>query len=100
MFPVETQVPAASINVTVSARTVNSQSVGAAVFSLVYVLDEAVAKSTGNPIVWQTLIAAGTSAVIPADVLLQPSKVYIAAVGVSDATRQRLAVGSRRFTQP
>ena len=100
MFPVETQVLAASFNVTVSARTVNWQSVGGAVFSLVYVLDEAVAKSTGNPVVWQTLIAAGTSAVIPADVLLQSSKVYIAAVGVSDATRQRLAFGSRRFTQP
>ena len=100
MFPVETQVPAASLDVTVVARTVNWKSVGGAVFSLVYVLDEAVAKSTGNPVVWQALIAAGTSAVIPANVLLQPGKVYIAAVGVSDAARQRLAFGSRRFTQP
>ncbi|MBC8058596.1 MAG: hypothetical protein H7Y61_18655 [Rhizobiales bacterium] len=99
MFPVETQVPA-SFNVTVSGRTINWQSVSGADVSLVYVLDETVATSTGNPVVWQTLIAAGTTAVIPSSVLLQAGGGYIASVGVSDANRRRLAFGSRRFVQP
>lgn len=97
MFPVDARVPA-GFNVGVSGRTISWSAVGGATFSLVYVLDPAIAQTSGNPVVWQTVAGTDTSVAIPAGVTLQPGKEYVAAVGISNATRQRAAFGSVRFT--
>jgi hypothetical protein len=100
MFPVDTQVPAGAFSLSVTGRTVNWSSVAGAAYTLVYLLDESIAKGTGNPVVWQTLLLAGTSAEVPANVALESGKTYIAAVGISSASAVRLAFGSKRFVQP
>ena len=100
MFPVDTQVPSGSLNIGVSGRTLNWSVVSGASYALVYLLDESVATSTGNPVVWQTLLPTGNSVVVPASVSLQSGKTYIVSVGVSNTAGQRLAFGSKRFTQP
>jgi hypothetical protein len=97
MFPVENQVPA-NFTVGVSGRTVTWPVAAGAAFTLVYVLDPVIARSSGNPVVWQTVFGSNTTVDIPATVTLQTGKEYIAAVGIADAQHLRKAFGSKRFT--
>jgi hypothetical protein len=99
MFPVEAAVPA-GFTVLVSGRTVSWSATTGAAQTLVYVLDPAIAQAgSGNPVLWQTVIAGSTNnAEIPGSVTLQAGKEYAAVVGVGDASRQRSAFGSKRFT--
>jgi Carboxypeptidase regulatory-like domain/Immunoglobulin I-set domain len=100
MFPVDTQVPAGSLNIGITGRTLNWSVVPGASYALVYLLDESIAKGNGNPVVWQTLLSAGNSVAIPTSVALQSGKTYIIAVGISNSTAKRLAFGSKSFVQP
>ena len=100
MFPVDTQVPSGSLNIGISGRTLNWSVVSGASYALVYLLDESVATSTGNPVVWQTLLPAGNAVVIPASVSLQSGRTYIVSVGISNSIGKRLAFASKRFVQP
>ena len=100
MFPVDTQVPAGSLNIGITGRTLNWSVVSGGSYALVYLLDESVAQGSGNPVVWQTLLPTGNSVVVPASVVLQSGKTYIIAVGISNSTAKRLAFGSKRFVQP
>lgn len=100
MFPVDTQVPAGSLNIGVSGRTLTWSAVPGASYALVYLLDQSVATSTGNPVVWQTIVQAGTTATVPASVTLVSGKTYITAVGITNKDHARLAFASKRFTQP
>ncbi len=97
MFPVDSHVPA-SFGVSVNGRTISWTATSGAAFTLVYVLDPAIAQSTGNPVLWQTVVGADTSVGVPTEVALSAGKQYIAAVGVSNSSRQRAAFGSQRFT--
>jgi hypothetical protein len=99
MFPEGASVPA-EFGVTVNGRTVSWTSASGAELALVYVLDPAIAQSSGNPVLWQTVVGAGTSVAIPSSVPLTSGQPYVAAVGVSNGASQRLAFGSRRFTLP
>jgi hypothetical protein len=50
-------------------------------------------------VLWQTLVAGSTnSAIVPNSVVLQAGKEYVAVVGVGNASGQRSAFGSKRFT--
>ena len=97
MFAVNARVPS-TFTTTVSGRTVSWATVANAANTLVYVLDPVIAQSTGNPVVWQTIVTSGSSTAIPTTVTLQAGKEYIAAVAVSNAQSQRTAFGSTRFT--
>jgi hypothetical protein len=99
MFPIDAAVPA-GFTVLVSGRTVNWSATTGAAQTLVYVLDPAIAQAgSGNPVLWQTVIAGSTnSAVIPNSVALQSGKEYVAVVGIGDSSGQRSAFGSKRFT--
>ena len=100
MFPVDTQVPSGSLNIGVSGRTLNWSAVSGASYALVYLLDESIATSTGNPVVWQTLLPTGNSVVVPASIPLRSGKSYVVAVGITNTAGKRLAFGSKRFVQP
>lgn len=100
MFPVDTQVPAGSLNIGITGRTLNWSVVTGSAYALVYLLDESVATGTGNPVVWQTLLPAGNSVAIPAGIALQSGRTYIVAVALSNSTTKRLAFASKRFVQP
>ena len=97
MFAIDARVPS-SFTTSVSARTVSWSTVAGAAYTLVYVLDPVIAQSTGNPVVWQTIVTSGTSTAIPNAVALQTGKQYIAVIAVSNAQYQRIAFGSIRFT--
>jgi hypothetical protein len=99
MFPIDATVPA-GFTVLVSGRTVSWSATTGAALTLVYLLDPVVAQAgSGNPVLWQTVITGSTnSAAIPGSVTLDSGKAYVAVVGVGDASRQRSAFGSKRFT--
>lgn len=97
MFAINAHVPS-TFTTTVSAGTVSWSIVANAAYTLVYVLDPVIAQSTGNPVVWQTIVTNGTSTAIPSTVTLQTGKEYIAAIAVSNTQYQRIAFGSIRFT--
>lgn len=99
MFPIEAAVPA-GFTVPVSGRTVSWSATTGAAQTLVYVLDPAIAQAgSGNLVLWQTVITGSTNnAAIPGSMTLQPGKEYVAVVGMGDASRQRSALGSKRFT--
>lgn len=97
MFAIDARVPS-SFTTSASARTVSWSTVASAAYTLVYVLDPVIAQSTGNPVVWQTIVTSGTSTTIPNAVTLQTGKQYIAVIAVSNAQYQRIAFGSIRFT--
>lgn len=99
MFPVEGRAPA-TFNVGISGRNLSWSATPGAAFTLVYLLDPVIAQGTGNPVVWQTLVGAVTTVAVPNTVSLVSGKEYIAVVGVSNASHQRAAFGSARFTQP
>jgi hypothetical protein len=97
MFPIEAAVPA-GFTVLVSGRTVSWSATSGAALTLVYLLDPVIAQSSGNPVLWQTVVSGPTnSAAIPGTVALQAGKEYIAVVGVGDASSRRSAFGSKRF---
>lgn len=98
MFPIEAAVPS-GFTVLVSGRTVSWSATTGAALTLVYLLDPVIAQSSGNPVLWQTLVAGSTnSAIVPNSVGLQAGKEYVAVVGVGNASGQRSAFGSKRFT--
>jgi hypothetical protein len=97
MFPVEAQVPS-TFAVTVNGRTLSWPATSGAAFTLVYVLDAAIAQSTGNPVLWQAILTTATTVNIPSTVTLQPGRELVAVVGISDAQHQRNAFASKRFT--
>jgi len=99
MFAIESHSPA-TLNAAVNGRTISWGAVPGAAITLVYVLDPQIATSSGNPVVWQTVITSGVTASVPSTVTLQSAKQYIAAVGVLDASYRRLAFTSQRFTLP
>jgi hypothetical protein len=98
MFPIEAAVPT-EFTVLVSGRSIRWSATTGAALTLVYVLDPAVAQSSGNPVLWQTVVRGATNSVDVADAIaLQAGKEYVAVVGVGDASGQRAAFGSKRFT--
>lgn len=99
MFPIDATVPA-GFTVLVSGRTVSWSVTTGAALTLVYVLDPVIAQAgSGNPVLWQTVITGSTNnAAIPGSITLQTGTEYVAVVGVGDASRQRSAFGSKRFT--
>lgn len=98
MFPIEASVPE-GFTVIASGRSVRWSPTTGATRTLVYVLDPAVAQTSGNPVLWQTVVLGSTnSETIPDSVALQTGKEYVAVVGVGDASGQRAAFGSKRFT--
>jgi hypothetical protein len=98
MFPIEATVPE-GFTVIVSGRGIRWSPTTGATRTLVYVLDPAVAQTSGNPVLWQAVVTGSTnSETIPDTVALQAGKEYIAVVGVGDAGGQRSAFGSKRFT--
>lgn len=97
MFPVEAHVPS-GFSVSLSGRTLSWSATTDAAFTLVYVLDPAIATTSGDPVVWQTVLGAATSVAIPSSVTLTSGKEYIAVVGVSNTAHQRTAFSSLRFT--
>lgn len=100
MFPVGGGTPA-SFTVSVANRRFDWPSTAGAAQVLFYVLDPVIAQSSGNPIVTQERIAPATSTfTLPAGVSLVSAKEYVVAVGVTNASGQRLAFASRRFTAP
>jgi hypothetical protein len=99
MFPVESNVPT-TFNVSVAGRTINWTAAPNALTTLVYVIDPAIATTTGNPVLWQTALGAATTVTIPAGVALTPGQQYVAVVGIGNASHQRAAFGSRRFNAP
>ena len=100
MFPVETQVPA-TFTPTVNGRTFSWTATPNAQLTLVYVIDPAIALTSANPVVWQTVVGGSTNTLsIPPSVTLATGHPYVAVVSISGANNQRLAFGSRRFTAP
>ena len=99
MFAVEAHSPATFV-VAVSGRTVTWGAVAGAATTLVYVLDPVIATSTGNPVLYQTIVAAGTSLTVPSTLMLTSVRQYIAVVAVLDASYKRIAFSSQRFTPP
>ena len=99
MFAIESHSPA-TFNAAVNGRTISWGAVTGAATTLIYVLDPQVATSTGNPVVWQTIVTTGLSTSVPSTVALQSGRQYIAAVGVLEASYRRLAFTSQRFTLP
>ena len=99
MFPVNASVPS-GFAVEVNGRTISWTNTTGAMVSLVYVLDPAIAQTSGNPVLWQTTAAGNTSVTVPAGVVLTSGHEYVAAVGLASSASQRLAFGSRRYTQP
>ena len=98
MFPIDSAVPA-TFTVTIAGRRVTWPVVSGAAFTLVYVLDPAIARSSGNPVLWQTVIGSATTNFdVPASVVLSVGTEYVVAVGVSDSRQKRLAFASKRFT--
>lgn len=97
MFPIDARIPD-TFSPTVSGRTISWGATTGAAQTLVYVLDPLVAQTSGNPVVWQTLLGAVTSASVPASITLQAGKEYVAVVSIASATGARLAFGSQRFT--
>ncbi len=99
MFPIDSASPA-TFTVAVATGRITWPAVSGAAFTLVYVLDPAIARSTGNPVLWQTVIGTSVTSVdVPASVALALGTEYVAAVGVSDNKQKRLAFGSKRFTR-
>lgn len=99
MFAVGARAPA-SFEISVSGRKVAWSAVPAAATTLVYVLDATVAPGSGNPVMWQTVVDAGTSITIPSSVVLQPGKSYVVAVRVGNSSAGRVAFGSQPLTRP
>jgi hypothetical protein len=100
MFPVNATVPS-NFALSMAGRTINWSAVTGANFTLVYLLDPAIATSSGNPVLWQTVLtSASRSIAIPNTVALTSGRPYVAAVGVGDAGFRRAAFGSLQFTQP
>jgi hypothetical protein len=99
MFAIESHSPA-TFNAAVNGRTILWGAVPGAAITLVYVLDPQIATSSGNPVVWQTVITTGVTTSVPSTMILQAGRQYIAAVGVLDASYRRLAFTSQRFTVP
>jgi hypothetical protein len=98
MFPVEASVPA-EFTVLVSGRSIRWSATTGAALTLVYVLDPAVAQTSGNPVLWQTVVNGSANSVdVPDAIALQAGKEYVAVVGIGDASGQRAAFGSKRFT--
>jgi hypothetical protein len=98
MFPIEAAVPA-EFTVIVSGRRIRWSSTTGAQRTLVYVLDPVIAQTSGNPVLWQTVIDRFfNTADIAQGVGLQPGKEYIAVVAIGDVTGQRIAFSSKRFT--
>ena len=90
-----------AIDASLSGRAIAWGSVSEAAMTLVHVLDPAIARSTGNPVVWQTLLIQGASVNIPASVSLQSGKDYIVVVvAVAGNAFQRLAFARTTFTAP
>jgi hypothetical protein len=98
MFPIEAAVPE-GFTVIVSGRGIRWSPTTGATRTLVYVLDPAIAQTSANPVLWQT-VAAGSSnsANVPDAIALQTGKEYIAVVGIGDASGRRSAFGSKKFT--
>jgi hypothetical protein len=98
MFSVEATVPD-GFTVLVNGRSVSWSATSGAAAALVYLLDPAIASSSGNPVLWQTIVTApANSATAPNNITLQTGKEYVAVVGVADGASQRAAFGSKRFT--
>ena len=99
MFAVEAHSPS-TFAVAVSARTITWGAVTGASTTLVYVLDPAIATTTGNPVLYQTIVGASVSTAVPTGVTLVSGKEYIAVLAVLDASFKRVAFSSERFTPP
>lgn len=99
MFAVESHNPA-TFTVSVASRSIGWGAVSGASTALVYVLDPAIAITKGNPVVWQTVVGAGTTTRVPGTSVLTSRKAYIAVVAVLNARHQRIAFSSQRFTAP
>ena len=99
MFSVEAHVPS-TFAVAVSAGTITWGAVTGAATTLVYVLDPAIATTTGNPVLYQTIVGTAASTALPTSVPLVSGKQYIAVVAVLDGSFKRIAFSSERFTAP
>lgn len=101
MFSIESHVPSTfSVAVAPATRTITWGAVSGAATTLVYVLDPAIATSSGNPVLWQTVLAAGVTATVPSTVALVSGRPYIAVVGVLNSSFKRIAFSSLRFNAP
>jgi hypothetical protein len=98
MFPIEAAVPD-GFTVIVSGRGIRWSPTTGATRTLVYVLDPAVAQTSANPVLWQAVVSGPTNSVnVPDAIALQSGKEYVAVVGIGEASGQRSAFGSKRFT--
>lgn len=99
LFPVDRNYPVA-FTVRVTGRTVSWLPISDAKTGLVYVVDPAVAQASGDPMIWQGRVGVALSADVPSTVSLQSGREYVAAVALADASRNRMAFASQRFTAP
>lgn len=98
MFAVGTNTPA-TFRTSFASRNVAWTSVAGAAYTLVYLLDPVIAQTSGNPVLWQTVVPNGVAVTVPNTIALQAGKEYVAVVGISDSAFKRIAFGSSRFTQ-
>jgi hypothetical protein len=98
MFPIEAAVPE-GFTVIVSGRGIRWSPTTGATRTLIYVLDPAIAQTSANPVLWQTVVTGPANSVnVPDAIALQSGKEYVAVVGIGDASGQRSAFGSKKFT--
>jgi hypothetical protein len=100
MFPIEAAAPE-GFTVFVERGSIRWSFTSGAAQTLVYLLDPVIAQTSGNPVLWQKIVTGSiNSEDLPDTVTLQTGKEYVAVVGVGDASGQRSAFGSKRFTLP
>jgi len=97
MFAAEKLIPD-TFQISLNGRTLSWSSVSGSAVTLVYVMNPKIAQSTGNPVIWQTIVPATGSVTIPQSVNLKAGTEYLVAVAVASGSYQRLAFGSKRFT--
>ena len=97
MFPAETALPD-NFQVAQSGRTISWPRVNGASIALVYLVNPQLVATKSNPVVWQTLTPATGSATIPANVVMHPGTPYVVSVVLTSGKYQRVAFGSKRFT--
>jgi hypothetical protein len=97
MFAAEKLIPD-TFKISVTGRTLSWSNVNGSSVALVYVMNPQIVQTSGNPVVWQTIVPASGSVTIPQTVNLKAGSDYLVGVALTSDSLQRLAFGSKRFT--
>lgn len=97
MFAAEKLIPD-TFQISITGRTLSWSNVNGSSVALVYVMNPQIVQTSGNPVVWQTIVPASGSVTIPQTVNLKAGSDYLVGVALTSDSLQRLAFGSKRFT--